>query len=170
MAWLELPGQVARGGQTRLSYKRASRDASRGETCPTNCDDPSETSRRRSLDYGPAPHDRRASTCRQQQAREVTDMQQARPTANSFVGAILLLVISVFISYVDRGNLSVAAPLIKSELSLSASQLGLLLSAFFWSYTGMLFVSASFMDRWDVTRILPIGFLVWSIATAAMGS
>ncbi len=96
-------------------------------------------------------------------------MQQTRPTADTFVGAILLLVISVFISYVDRGNLSVAAPLLKTELSLSASQLGLLLSAFFWSYTGMLFVCASFMDRWDVTRVLPVGFLVWCIATAAMG-
>ena len=45
-----------------------------------------------------------------------------------------LLVFSVFINYVDRGNLSIAAPMIKDELGISATQLGLLLSAFFWTY------------------------------------
>jgi len=44
--------------------------------------------------------------------------------------ALALLVISVFINYVDRGNLSIAAPLLKGELSLSATQLGILFSAF----------------------------------------
>ena len=36
--------------------------------------------------------------------------------------ALALLVISVFINYVDRGNLSIAAPLLKTELGLSISQ------------------------------------------------
>jgi hypothetical protein len=47
--------------------------------------------------------------------------------------ALTLLVLSVFINYVDRGNLSIAAPLLKNELGISASQLGILLSAFFWT-------------------------------------
>jgi sugar phosphate permease len=54
--------------------------------------------------------------------------------------ALTLLVISVFINYVDRGNLAIAAPLLKNELGLSASQLGILFSAFFWTYTAMLFL------------------------------
>ena len=54
--------------------------------------------------------------------------------------ALSLLVISVFINYVDRGNLSIAASLLKNELGLSASQLGILFSAFFWTYSAMLFV------------------------------
>src|SRR5712691_3330644 len=49
--------------------------------------------------------------------------------------ALTLLVVSVFINYVDRGNLSIAAPLLKNELGISAGQLGILLSAFFWTYT-----------------------------------
>ena len=36
---------------------------------------------------------------------------------------LTLLVLSVFINYVDRGNLSIAAPLLKNELGISASQL-----------------------------------------------
>lgn len=43
---------------------------------------------------------------------------------------LLLLGFSIFINYVDRGNLSIAAPLLKNELHLSASQLGILLSSF----------------------------------------
>jgi hypothetical protein len=41
------------------------------------------------------------------------------------------LALSVFINYVGRGNLSVAAPLLKAELRLSAYHLGLLLGPFF---------------------------------------
>jgi MFS transporter, ACS family, D-galactonate transporter len=83
--------------------------------------------------------------------------------------ALSLLVISVFINYVDRGNLSIAAPLLKTELGLSASQLGILLSAFFLTYTAMLFVCGWFVDHFDVNRILALGFLLWSLATAATG-
>jgi MFS family permease len=83
--------------------------------------------------------------------------------------ALTLLVVSVFINYIDRGNLSIAAPLLKAELNLSASQLGILLSAFFWTYTAMLFVCGWFIDRFDVNRVLALGFLVWSLATAATG-
>jgi len=57
-----------------------------------------------------------------------------------FALLLLLLALSVLINYIDRGNLSIAAPLLKNELGISASQLGILLSAFFWSYTALLFV------------------------------
>jgi len=80
-----------------------------------------------------------------------------------------LLVLSAFISYVDRGNLSVAAPLLKGEMGLSASQLGILLSSFFWGYTVSLFICGWFVDRFDVNRVLGAGFVLWSLATAATG-
>ena len=48
---------------------------------------------------------------------------------------LLLLALSVFINYLDRGNLSIAAPLLKNEFQLSATQLGILLSSFFWTYS-----------------------------------
>jgi MFS family permease len=83
--------------------------------------------------------------------------------------ALTLLVVSVFINYVDRGNLSIAAPLLKNELGISASKLGILLSAFFWTYTAMLFVCGWFVDRFDPSRVLAFGFLVWSVSTAATG-
>jgi sugar phosphate permease len=48
-------------------------------------------------------------------------------------GLVVLLALAVFINYVDRGNLSTAAPLLKDALHLSNSQMGALLSAFFWT-------------------------------------
>lgn len=84
-------------------------------------------------------------------------------------GVLILLVLSVSINYIDRGNLSIAAPLLKDELGTSASQLGLLLSAFFWTYSVFQVVSGWLVDRFDVNCILAGGFFLWSAATAATG-
>jgi sugar phosphate permease len=80
-----------------------------------------------------------------------------------------LLVVSVFINYIDRGNLSIAASTIKDELGLSATQLGILLSSFFWTYGLFLAVSGWLADRLNVNWVMAIGFLVWSAATSITG-
>lgn len=89
--------------------------------------------------------------------------------AGPFALPLLLLALSVLINYIDRGNLSIAAPLLKEEFAISASQLGILFSAFFWTYTILLFACGCFIDRFDINRVLASGYLVWSIATAATG-
>ena len=93
---------------------------------------------------------------------------QGKPTRNS-AALIVLLSLSLVIAYVDRGNLSIAAPLIKDELGLTASQLGILLSAFFWSYTPFQIVSGWLADRFDPGWILAAGFAMWSLATMVTG-
>jgi ACS family D-galactonate transporter-like MFS transporter len=80
-----------------------------------------------------------------------------------------LLAISTFINYIDRGSLSLAVPLLKEELHLSAWQLGILLSSFFWTYTSFQIVSGWLVDRFDVNWVLAGGFFVWSLATATTG-
>jgi ACS family D-galactonate transporter-like MFS transporter len=82
---------------------------------------------------------------------------------------LVLLAISVFINYVDRGNLSIAAPALKEELGISAAQLGMLLSAFFWTYACLQLVSGWMVDRLNVNWVFAGGFLLWSAATAATG-
>lgn len=59
----------------------------------------------------------------------------AKPDVNEIQlsRVLFLLALSVFINYLDRGNLSIAAPLLKNEFHLSATQLGVLLSSFFWT-------------------------------------
>src|SRR3984893_7018399 len=82
---------------------------------------------------------------------------------------LALLAISVFINYVDRGNLSIAAPLLKIELHLSAYQLGLLLSSFFWTYSVFQLPAGWLIDRFGVTWVLASGFFLWSVATGVTG-
>ncbi len=95
----------------------------------------------------------------------------AQPAKESrgFVPALVLLVLAVLINYVDRGNISLAAPLIKTDWNLSASQLGILFSAFYWSYTALQFVVGWMVDRFNVATMMALGFLVWSLSTAATG-
>jgi len=82
---------------------------------------------------------------------------------------LFLLTLSVLINYIDRSNLSIAAPLIKDELGLSGSQLGTLLSAFFWVYALMQFTAGWLVDRFDVKWVFAAGFFLWSAATAVTG-
>jgi len=80
-----------------------------------------------------------------------------------------LLLISAAVNYIDRGTLSVAAPVLTKELLLSPAQMGLLFSSFFWSYAGFLVVAGWLADRYEVRLVLGMGYLVWSLATAGMG-
>jgi len=82
---------------------------------------------------------------------------------------LILLTLSIFINYVDRGNLSIAAPLIKDELGLSPSQLGTLFASFFVTYTAFQIPVGWLVDRFDVSLVLASGFFIWSAATAATG-
>ena len=90
-------------------------------------------------------------------------------SGSAFAPALVLLGLAVVINYVDRGNLSLAAPLVKTELNLSATQLGFLFSAFFYTYTALQFVIGGVVDRVGASRALSAGFFVWSLATIATG-
>jgi ACS family D-galactonate transporter-like MFS transporter len=91
------------------------------------------------------------------------------PRSDAMSMVLGLLVFSVFINYIDRGNLSIAAPLIKDELGLSASQLGILLSSFFWTYGLFQILAGWLVDRMNVNWVMAIGFFIWSAATSVTG-
>src|SRR5947209_2727878 len=82
---------------------------------------------------------------------------------------VFLLALSALINYIDRSNLSIAAPLIKDELGITAWQLGKLLSAFFWTYALLQVPAGWLVDRFDVKWVFAIGFFLWSGATAVTG-
>jgi len=82
---------------------------------------------------------------------------------------LVLLALSLFINYIDRGNISIAAPLLKHELGLTASQLGILLSSFFWTYAVLQMASGWLVDRFEVGWVIAAGYFVWSAATSVTG-
>ena len=82
---------------------------------------------------------------------------------------IYLLGLSVLINYIDRSNLSIAAPLIKDELNISGAELGTLLSAFFYTYALLQIPAGWLVDRFDVKWVFGLGFFIWSASTAVTG-
>jgi MFS family permease len=92
------------------------------------------------------------------------------PVARGVTGRIVaLLTIASFINYVDRGNLATAGPLIRDQFALSNVQLGVLLSAFFWTYTPSQLPAGWLAERFDPRRVLAAGLAVWGVATALTG-
>lgn len=82
---------------------------------------------------------------------------------------VLMVALALFISYIDRGNLATALPVIEKELRLSPEQLGLLGSAFYVTYVIMMIPAGWLADRYGAYRVMAIGLAVWSVATLATG-
>ena len=82
---------------------------------------------------------------------------------------VFMLAAVLFINYADRGLLSTAAPLLQPELHLTDSQLGLLFSAFFWTYTCAQIPVGWIAERYGAGRVLAAGLLLWALATALVG-
>jgi MFS transporter, ACS family, D-galactonate transporter len=83
--------------------------------------------------------------------------------------ALGLLVISVGINYIDRGNLGVAATSIEADLHFAPDKLGLLNTAFFLTYSFCAILSGKILDHWNVNWVYAVAFLLWSAATGATG-
>jgi MFS transporter, ACS family, D-galactonate transporter len=73
------------------------------------------------------------------------------------VGVVALLLVPVFISYVDRGNLSMAAPVLAPELSLTPAHPGWLVSAFFRIYSTVPILAGWLVDRYSVASAASSG-------------
>src|SRR6185437_6626249 len=82
---------------------------------------------------------------------------------------ITLLTLVLIISYIDRGNLATAGPLITDELRLSPSQFGTLLSAFYIAYASLMVPSGWLAERYGARPVLAVAVGIWACATLATG-
>lgn len=91
-------------------------------------------------------------------------------TSDSRVFTLILLVATaIFLNYVDRGTIAIAAPLMKAELGLSATAFGLAVSAFFWVYAPIQLAIGWLCDRVSVYRLFAGGVALWAASTALTG-
>ena len=96
--------------------------------------------------------------------------QSARAPSRRFLWfALILLVISICINYIDRGNLSVAGPDVAREFGANPERMGLLFSAFFAPYALFQIFAGWLIQRYNVNWLYALGFLIWSGATALTG-
>ncbi|MDR3452723.1 MAG: MFS transporter [Rhodoferax sp.] len=71
----------------------------------------------------------------------------------------------VLINYFDRISISVAGPQLQQAFNLTPADLGLLFSAFFWSYALLQIPAGLILDKFGVTRIGRWSALLWGIAS-----
>jgi MFS family permease len=94
----------------------------------------------------------------------------AKATGGNVTRALVMLLgAAVFLNYVDRGAIAIAAPRMKGELGLSATEFGTAVSAFFWIYAPVQFVVGWLCDRFSVYRMIAIGVVIWAASTLLMG-
>ena len=82
---------------------------------------------------------------------------------------LALLLLATTINYVDRSNLSIVAPFLSKELGLDPVQMGLLFSAFAWSYAVANLPGGYLIDRFGSRMVYGIAQLGWSVATLLLG-
>ena len=75
---------------------------------------------------------------------KITDV--LKPTKTRF-RILALIFVSVVINYMDRTNISVAATAITDDLQLTPVQLGILFSAFGWTYAALQIPGGILVDR-----------------------
>jgi sugar phosphate permease len=83
--------------------------------------------------------------------------------------ALAMLVVTGVINYLDRSTLSIANPHIREDLGLSISQMGILLSAFSWSYAFAQLPTGALVDKVGPRILLAVGLAIWSVAQACGG-
>ncbi len=81
----------------------------------------------------------------------------------------VLLFTGMLFCYAHRGALAVGAPQMIQQLGLTPAVMGILLSAFWWSYAFMQMPSGWAVDRWGVRGVMAGGYALWSAASALLG-
>jgi Sugar phosphate permease len=76
---------------------------------------------------------------------------------------------AIAINYIDRTVLSAAAPHLQAEFHLSAMEMGIVMSAFFWSYALLQLPAGMLADRFGQKIVLGASVFWWSLATAVTG-
>src|SRR5476651_2629323 len=92
----------------------------------------------------------------------------ATPTHKRYF-IMVLLFITVVINYLDRSNLSIAAPALTSELGIDPVHVGLIFSAFGWTYAAMQLPGGWLVDRVPPRILYTAALALWSLATIMLG-
>src|SRR5688572_16158462 len=82
---------------------------------------------------------------------------------------LALVAVGTMINYLDRTVLGIAAPYLTKELGLTAAMMGVVFSAFSWSYALLQIPGGIFLDRYGTRITYALSLFMWSLSTALMG-
>jgi sugar phosphate permease len=97
-----------------------------------------------------------------------SDKVAAKPTRARWL-ILFLISVMYLITYMDRSNISVAAPQISREFGLSATEMGLIFGAFVWTYAIGQIPGGWFGDRFGPKTVLTVIMLWWAVASGSTG-
>jgi ACS family D-galactonate transporter-like MFS transporter len=97
----------------------------------------------------------------------MTGGMRSRLKVRHVVLAVLCLL--YFVAYIDRVNISVTGPMIRRELRLTPTELGLIFSAFAYPYATMQIVGGWSSDKFGPRLVLASLSLLWCVATIMTG-
>lgn len=90
----------------------------------------------------------------------------SQPTKTRWV-ILLLISLMYLITYMDRTNISVAAPAMAEEFGLSKTEFGIVFSAFLWAYSIGQIPGGWLADRFGARKVLLFIVPFWSLMTVA---
>ena len=91
-----------------------------------------------------------------------------KPTRRRYLVIAAAFLMAVLL-YLDRFCVGIAEPYIRQDLGLTKQQMGIFLSAFFWTYALGQVPAGWMSDRYGARSMLTIYILTWSVFTALMG-
>ena len=100
----------------------------------------------------------------------VTGPGSPRATHVRWVPILAMVAVGTMINYLDRTVLGIAAPFLTRDLGLTAAQMGLVFSAFSWSYALLQIPGGIFLDRFGTRLTYFIAVVCWSLFTALMAA
>lgn len=90
-------------------------------------------------------------------------------TTRRWFPVLTLVAVATMINYLDRTVLGIAAPYLTKELGLTAASMGIVFSAFSWSYALLQIPGGVFLDRFGTRVTYSLALTLWSGFTAVMG-
>ena len=89
--------------------------------------------------------------------------------SNARLTVLALISVGTMINYLDRAALGVAAPAMTKDLGLDAVVMGLVFSAFSWTYAAAQIPGGAFLDRVGTKRAYFWSVSAWSVFTLLQG-
>ena len=107
---------------------------------------------------------RTTATAKTQATQTTLGAAQPQPRAT---GLFVMLFLLYMFDYIDREIVSAMFPIMKTDLHMTDSQAGALISAVYWSIVVLAFPISILVDRWSRKRSVGLMVALWSVATGA---
>jgi ACS family D-galactonate transporter-like MFS transporter len=83
---------------------------------------------------------------------------------------LALIAIATMINYLDRTLISVAAPMMSKDLMIGPAVMGVILSAFSWTYALAQIPGGALLDKFGTRLTYTVSLILWSLFTGLQGA